>query len=148
MMNVFQLNFDTRLQSWYDLRKQINDLDVLSKCIEIDRWWQQAPLVNHHLHTQDLSSWPGPWDLLVENTYCTVARALGMCYTLLLVGVTDIEMIEATDSGCEDLVLVVANGVILNYWPNTVSSNSIEDFTVKRTILSTGMLSQFIERKL
>jgi hypothetical protein len=135
-MNVFQLNYDTRLRSWYELRAQIEGTLIQNKCVEIDEYWQKAPLVNHHLHILDSISWPGPWDLLVENTYCTVARALGMCYTLLLTGVNDIELVEATDINGEDVVLVLVDDAkyILNYWPNTVLSNTLNDFTITRSI--------------
>jgi hypothetical protein len=135
-MNVFQLNYDSRLRSWYELRTAVESLDTKNKCIEIDKYWQKAPLVNHYLHILDVETWPGPWDLLVENTYCTVARALGMCYTLSLVGITDIKMVEATDKMGEDLVLVLVDSAkyILNYWPNTVISNNSIDFTIKRNI--------------
>jgi hypothetical protein len=73
---------------------------------------------------------------LVENTYCTVARALGMCYTLLLTGVNDIELVEATDNNGEDVVLVLVDNAkyVLNYWPDTVLSNTSSDFTIKRHI--------------
>jgi len=132
VINVFQQNYDTRLRSWYELRKQIESLDTETKCVEIDRWWQDAPLVNHHLHILDSNAWPGPWDLLVENTYCTVARAVGMCYTLLLTGENDIELIEATDNVV--LVLVDNAKYILSYWPDTVLSNSLTEFTIKRHV--------------
>jgi hypothetical protein len=136
VINIFQLNYDARLRSWYDLRTKIESQDTLTKCIEIDNWWQRAPLVNHHLHILDNTSWPGPWDLLVENTYCTVARALGMCYTLLLTGVNDIVLVEATDKTGDDVVLVLVDSAkyVLNYWPNTVVNNKSQDFTIKRHI--------------
>jgi len=108
-MNVFQLNYETRLQSWFDLRTNIEKSTTKEKCIAIDDWWQNAPLVNHHLHILDSDSWPGPWELLVDNTYCTVARALGICYTLLLVGENNIDLVEATDKMGEDLVLVLVD---------------------------------------
>jgi hypothetical protein len=135
-MNVFQMNYDTRLRSWYDLRTKLEQADTKSKCVEIDQWWQKAPLVNHHLHILDSANWPGPWELLVENTYCTVARALGMCYTLLLTGIDDIELVEATDSNGEDVVLVLVDHAkyVLNYWPETVVNNCSKDFTIKRKI--------------
>lgn len=135
-MNVFQLNYDARLRSWYDLRTEIDGTLIQNKCVEIDNWWQKAPLVNHHLHPQDTEVWPGPWDLLVENTYCTVARALGMCYTLLLTGIDDIEIVEATDRMGEDVTLVLVDNAkyVLNYWPDTVLSNNLTDFTIKRSI--------------
>jgi hypothetical protein len=135
-MNVFQLNYDARLRSWYELRENLSKSDTKNKCIEVDNWWQKAPLVTHHLHLLDIESWPGPWDLLVENTYCTVARALGMCYTLILLGITDIEIVEATDATGEDMVLVLVDSAkyVLNYWPNTVVNNCSTDFTIKRHI--------------
>lgn len=130
------MNYDTRLKSWYDLRTKLEQADIKSKCVEIDQWWQKAPLVNHHLHILDSANWPGPWELLVENTYCTVARALGMCYTLLLTGIDDIELVEATDSNGEDVVLVLVDHAkyVLNYWPETVVNNCSKDFTIKRKI--------------
>ena len=135
-MNVFQLNYDARLRSWYELRENISGKDTKNKCIEVDNWWQKAPLVTHHLHLLDSESWPGPWDLLVENTYCTVARALGICYTLLLLGITDIEIVEATDANGEDVVLVLVDSAkyVLNYWPDTVVNNCSTDFTIKRHV--------------
>lgn len=135
-MNVFQLNYETRLSSWYNLRSTLEHSDTKTKCIEIDKWWQHAPLVNHHLHILDSENWPGPWDLLVENTYCTIARALGMCYTLLLTDVEDIVLVEATDTQGEDMVLVLVDSAkyVLNYWPDTVVNNSSNDFTIKRHI--------------
>ena len=142
-MNVFQLNYDARLKSWYELRAQIEGTLIQNKCVEVDEWWQKAPLINHHLHPQDINTWPGPWDLLVENTYCTVARALGMCYTMLLVDETDIDLVEATDMNGEDLVLVLVDNAkyILNYWPDTVLSNTLSDFTIKRTISINHLLN-------
>lgn len=136
MINVFQLNYDARLRSWHELRKQISDLETKEKCVLIDEFWQQVPLVNYHLHILDTKTWPDPWELLAENTYCTIARALGICYTLLLVGVNDIKMVEATDKHGEDVVLVLVDDAkyILNYWPNTVVNNCSKDFTTKRHV--------------
>ena len=136
MTNIFQLPYDARLQSWYDLRASIKQTDIKTKCVMIDKWWQYAPLVNRHLHILDSNTWPGPWDLLVENSYCTLARALGMCYTLLLLQINDIKLAEASDSLGDDCLLVLVDNAkyILNYHPDTVISNKINDFTVKRTI--------------
>jgi hypothetical protein len=89
-------------------------------------------LVTHHLHPQDIDNWPDPWELLSENTYCEVARALGMCYTLHLIGITDIELVLARNDTAEDVVLVLVDNAkyIMNYWPNTVISNTLKDFKV------------------
>ena len=135
-MNVFQNHYEVRLKEWYDLRQEIKDISLIDQCIKTDQWWQQTPLVNHYLHYDFIDQWPGPWELLVENMYCTIARALGMCYTLLLIGVDNIEMVEATDQNNEDVVLVLVDSAkyILNYWPDTVLNNHLQDFKVKKHI--------------
>ena len=132
MTNSFQLNYEARLKNWYDLRKSLENSDIKASCLLIDDWWQKAPLVNHYLHPNDLLNWPGPWELLVENNYCTIARGLGMCYTLLLMNITDVEFVLANNDIGEDLALVTVDHAkyILNYYPNTVISNNLQDFKV------------------
>lgn len=135
-MNIFQCGYQDRLRSWRDLRNNIKTLPTDQACIETDRWWQQAPLVNHHLHWSDTANWPDPWTLLSENNYCTLTRALGMCYTLLMNDITNIELVIATDCQCEEhnLVLVDRPKYILNFWPDSVISTNLNDFKVIRSI--------------
>lgn len=132
MMNVFQSTYDTRLRSWYDLRTKLEVADTETKCVEIDAWWQQAPLVNHSLHPQDTLNWPGPWELLSDNTYCTIARGLGMCYTLALTGVESIDFCQGIDDNSEDVMLVLVDNAkyVMNYYPDTVLSNTLSDFKI------------------
>lgn len=131
-MNIFQSSYEARLQDWFQLRESVINLPLEQQCITIDQWWQRAPLITHHIHPYDMDNWPDPWELLSENTYCEVARALGMCYTLLLIGIKDIELVLATNETSEDVVLVLVDNAkyIMNYWPNTVISNSLKDFKV------------------
>ena len=131
-MNTFQSSYDNRLQSWYNLRNQIKNFDLSQQCVEIDKWWQQTPLINHYLHPTDLPNWPGPWELLVENTYCTLARGLGMCYTLLLMKITDIEYVLAKDIDDNEVPLVLVDNAkyLLNYYPGTVISNNLQEFKI------------------
>jgi hypothetical protein len=130
--NVFQLNYEARLKSWYDLRKSLEDSDIKTSCLAIDNWWQKAPLVNHYLHPNDVDNWPEPWELLVENNYCQLARGLGMVYTLQLVGIKDIDFCIAIDDNNEECALVMVDSAIyvMNYYPNTVISNNSKDFKV------------------
>ena len=132
MTNVFQLNYEARLKSWYDLRKSLEDKDIKTSCLAIDNWWQKTPLVNHYLHPHDIDNWPGPWELLVENNYCQISRGLGMVYTLQLVGIKDIDFCLAIDDNSEQCALVMVDNAkyILNYYPDTVISNSLNDFKV------------------
>jgi hypothetical protein len=135
-MNVFQLNYDTRLKSWYDLRTSLVEADTQTKCIEVDKWWQRAPLVTHYLHPIDLRVWPGPWDLLNDNEYCQLARGLGMIYTLLLLGVDNIDFCLGTDDNSEDVALVLVDSAkyVMNYWPDMVVNINLREFKFTDTL--------------
>jgi hypothetical protein len=140
-MNVFQSSYNERLLSWRQLRESTLHLPITDACVEIDRWWQQAPIVTRHLHQTDANNWPDPWTLLSENIYSSLTRAVGMCYTLLLRGEQGFELVLASDNQCEEHYLVLVNNrqIILNYWPNTVLSNNIRDFTIKSLISITSL---------
>lgn len=135
-MNCFQSTYDHRLREWKNLRLLIRGLSLDKACVEVDKWWQQAPLINHHLHWSDSDNWPDPWAMLSENTYCTLTRAIGMCYTLFMSDVYDIELVQATDVNCEEHNLVVVGNAkyIINYWPDSVLSTTLNNFKVIRAI--------------
>jgi hypothetical protein len=143
-MNIFQSSYEARLQDWFQLRKSVSTNTLQEQCVTIDKWWQAAPMVNHYLHPHDISNWPDPWELLSENTYCEVARALGICYTLLLLGLTNVEMVLAKNDTNEDVVLVLVDDAkyILNYWPNTVLNNNLSDFKVVEKLDITKIISK------
>jgi hypothetical protein len=145
-MNPFQAEYTHRLVEWKALRLTAKTLQLGNACVVIDKWWQQAPLVNHHLHYLDTENWPDPWTMLSENTYCTLTRAVGMCYTLLMCNIDDIKLNQCTDEfGNEyDLVMVNDAKYIMNYHPNTVLSNSFKDFKVVRE-LSLNTITKHIQ---
>ena len=142
MVNIFQCSYDLRLQKWYELRTKLEAQDLKTICIEVDEWWQKAPLVNHYLHPDFINSWPDPWELIYENNYCNFARGLGMVYTLYLLGIQGVELVEAKDYNNEDVVLVLVEDAkyILNYWPNTVLNNSLHEFNITRKIKLTEVI--------
>lgn len=129
-MNAFQLDFQTRLKEWHSLRNSLAGADIKDICIEVDRFWQQSPIMNHYLHPVDIPTWPDPWQLLNDNLYCPYARALGMMYTLIMLGIKDVDLVRATDYNSIDVVLVLVDSAkyILNYWPGTVVNNKLADF--------------------
>ena len=131
-MNVFQLPYESRLQSWVELRAQVRSLDIKDQCLEIDAWWQRAPIVNHHLHPTDIENWPGPWELLAENTYCPLARGLGIYYTLFLSGIRGIDFLLGKDYNDEDVSLITVDRAkyIMNGYPNSVISSNLADFKI------------------
>lgn len=136
MTNVFILDYETRLRSWSRLRDDLNKSTLEKICIEVDNFWQRVPISNHYLHTDFIKDWPDPWQLLFDNTYCNYARALGMLYTLRLLGVKGLELVEAVDDNNNEVVLVLVNNAkyVLNYWPDTVVNNHIDNFKIIRIL--------------
>jgi hypothetical protein len=135
-MNVFTLSFDTRLAEWYDLRKSLQESDLENICIEVDKFWQQCPLNNYYLHPHDIKDWPNPWQLLHDNTYCYYSRGLGIVYTLLLLGIKDVDFFSAKDYNEVDVVLATVDNAkyVMNYWPNSVVNTELSDFSNIRNI--------------
>jgi len=131
-MNHFLQDFSSLLQDWRNLRDNLRDKDLSTIAVEVDRFWQQAPLVNHYLHPDYMPLWPDPWQLIYDNNYCVYARALGIIYTLLLMGTKNIALVDAKDDNSEQVVLVLVDNAkyILNYWPNTVLNNHLSDFDI------------------
>lgn len=136
MTNVFILDYEVRLRAWVDLRNKLLRLHIKDQIIEIDKFWQRVPTQNHYLHPDFIKDWPTPWQLLSDNTYCYYSRALGMIYTLLLVGNNTIELVEAVDDNSNEVVLVLVDDAkyVLNYWPDTVVNNHIDAFSITRTL--------------
>jgi hypothetical protein len=133
--NIFLDDYYSRLRLWHQLREDLSQSDLNTICVEVDKFWQQAPLLNHYLHPADTPDWPSPWELISDNDYCLYARGLGMVYTLMLLGVENIDFIDAIDYNDENVCLVLVDNAkyVLNGYPNSVLNTSLTDFTnVKR----------------
>jgi hypothetical protein len=133
--NIFLFDYEFRLKSWVELRDNLKDLSLSEQCVAIDTFWQRVPTQNYYLHTDFIKDWPSPWQLLSDNTYCYYGRALGMIYTLLLLGNKNIDLVDAKDDNSNEVVLVLVDNAkyVLNYWPDTVVNNRITDFVITRT---------------
>lgn len=131
-MNPFQSDYSERLREWKNLRLLSKGQSLDQVCVSVDKWWQQTPLITYHIHPQDMDNWPDPWTLLSENIYCPLTRALGICYTLVMCDIFDIHLLQATNKECEDHNLVVVGSAkyILNYYPNSVLSTTLDEFKI------------------
>ena len=77
-----ELNFESRLFDWSRFRKKletsnkpfqdaISYYDRHERCkLSIDPW--------------DRTTWPGPWEILLQNKICDLTHSLAVCYTLQL----------------------------------------------------------------
>lgn len=136
MTNIFILDFETRLKTWRELRVKLSGASIQETCVQVDEFWQRVPTQTHYLHPDFIQDWPTPWELLNDNVYCYYSRALGMIYTLLLLGNKNIDLVEAVDDNSNEVVLVLVDNAkyLLNYWPDTVVNNRITDFVITRSL--------------
>ena len=127
------VTFESRLDSWTQLRNQVNVLPVDPALEAINAWWFAAPWTGYHLHWDDREDWPDPWQLLDDNIFCEVARGLGILYTITLLDRADIDSAELvlTKTG-HNLVLVDKSKYILNWDKSTIVNINPEAKIVKK----------------
>ena len=113
--------FDARLDSWTQLRDQAQHLPLESALTAVNTWWFNSPWRPYYLHWDDQSFWPDPWQLLSENVYCDLARALGIVYTISMLDRADMAptTLVLTDDG-SNLVQVAKEKYILNWKPDII----------------------------
>jgi hypothetical protein len=131
---MWPATFDVRLASWNQLRDHVYSLPLETALTEINAWWFRSPWRPYYLHWDDQPNWPDPWQLLSDNVYCDLARALGILYTISLLDRKD--MVDAelvlTDDG-SNLVLVAKEKYILNWNPDSVV-NTYQEVKIRRQL--------------
>jgi len=132
--------FEPRLASWNQLRTQVKHLPVDVALDTINTWWFRAPWTAYHLHWDDQTEWPDPWQLLSDNTFCEVARGLGILYTIALLEREDIASAELVlTKDARNLVLVDKSKYILN-WDNSLVLNTESEITVNKSLHQSNLL--------
>jgi hypothetical protein len=107
-------SYEQRLIHWINLRQAVQNAP-LDQCLkQIDHWWQQVPWRPYYLHWDDRLSWPDPWQLISDNTYCDLARALGILYTIALIDRPDCQDSVLIECDQRNLVLISSGKYILN----------------------------------
>lgn len=81
---MWKLPAAERLAQWRNFRKKISRLSFEQAIVETEQFWRSCPFTPFYLDSENPKSWPNPWQLLAENYYCDLAKALGIVYTLLL----------------------------------------------------------------
>jgi hypothetical protein len=81
---MWKLEASERIAHWRDFRKTLDLLPLDSALTETAKFWQACPFVPYYLAVDSATNWPDPWTLICNNTYCDVAKCLGIVYTILL----------------------------------------------------------------
>jgi hypothetical protein len=112
--------FAERLASWSNLRRHCETLDTESALTAINAWWFDTPWTPYHLHWDDRANWPDPWQLLDDNLYCSLARGMGVMYTIAMLDREDLQDAVLVEVDGDNLVLISQEKYILNWDRDTV----------------------------
>jgi hypothetical protein len=81
---MFQQDAEGRLKSWREFRSTLESLPLEQALAQTAQLWAKAPFTPYNLDPDTPELWPDPWTLIFENTYCDIAKCLGIVYTMLL----------------------------------------------------------------
>jgi hypothetical protein len=131
---MWHTQFERRLAAWNDLRNSLADQDLPAVLQSINSWWQQTPWCPYHLHWDDRTIWPDPWQLLSDNIYCDLARALGIMYTVILIDRTEVADCSIIETNQGNLVLIDQGKYILNWGRDIVLNTNLEQQEITNVI--------------
>lgn len=79
---MFYKSFEQRMADWKSFRDNLElSNDPINDTIQ---FFNRAPIVKIAADPYDIESWPSPWELIDNNTYCEFIKILAICYTLQL----------------------------------------------------------------
>ena len=131
---MWHSTFEQRLASWTQLRNSCTTQPVDHALTQINAWWFDTPWRAYHLHWDDRATWPDPWQLLDDNLFCSLARGLGILYTIAMIDHPDIQDAELVDTGSDNLVLISQKKYILNWDRQQVLNINLAPFSVQHSV--------------
>lgn len=103
-----------KLLAWREWRSQLASMDPESALREVAEWWKFVPLVNKTFDPWRPETWPNPWELVSNGSFCQNAQGLGIFYSLVLSGV-DCQLILAIIEDQPRLLVLLNDNKLLNY---------------------------------
>lgn len=79
---IWKLKTSERHVRWRDFRNSLSAMTLEEALIATQDFWASVPFAPYYLDPDRPEEWPNPWDLITENYYCDLAKALGIVYTV------------------------------------------------------------------
>jgi hypothetical protein len=116
-------------------------MDPAPALLTTNDWWFGVPWCAYRLHWDDWQTWPDPWQLLEENHFCDLARALGILYTVHFCKIgSTVALAQCLD---RHLVLVDPGKYVLNWAADGLLNIGSQEITITKTLPSV-MLPQLM----
>jgi hypothetical protein len=122
---VFDLDQTSKLKTWKEFRQALETSKTPLEDVAL--YWSRAPFVNPYLDPINPSSWPDPWQLILDGKFDELAIALGICYTLTLTERFKSQQVEihtSMSSGESRYIVVVNNSNVLTPFYREVTNVS------------------------
>jgi hypothetical protein len=116
---MFSKRYEDRLAAWRSFRESLeSSVDPIQDAID---FWNKAPIVNIAADPWDPETWPDPWEMIEENTYCEFLKILAIMYTLQLTERFSHDCFEIHIATTEEkrYYLLLINQRIIGYENNT-----------------------------
>ena len=128
--NFWMLRVNERLIQWKDFRHKISDLPLAKAVAEVNSMWSTAPFVTYYLPPDQPDMWPDSWELLAENYYCDVAKALGILYTIYFSSHKNVDLelriyYDYQTKTRSNVAWIDGGKYILNYWPHEIVNTEL-----------------------
>lgn len=79
---MWKLKANERLARWREFRISLASMPLAQALEATEAFWSTVPFAPYYLDPDTPEEWPNPWDLITENYYCDLAKALGIVYTI------------------------------------------------------------------
>lgn len=118
-----------RLAAWRDFRKSQTAISLSDQLNNIVNLWKNCDLGNNHYDYFNISDWPSPWELILDDSYDDFGKALGMAWTLVMIDdnkTTNLKLSSYKDLDRSSFyhVVHVEDKFILNYQFDKVSNKA------------------------
>jgi hypothetical protein len=105
-----------RIEKWKEFRDALETSETPFE--DVVNLWSKAPFVNKYLNPYNYTSWPNPWELLVDGKFDELALVIGMTYTIKLTERfknSNIKICLVPDTKDITYFLIVDDRYVLNY---------------------------------
>jgi hypothetical protein len=79
---MWKLEASERIAHWRAFRLTLSGKSLEQSIQATAEFWQSCPHKPYYLDPSEPETWPNAWDLITENYYCDIAKALAMLYTI------------------------------------------------------------------
>ena len=127
-----------KLLAWREWRTQLPSMEITAAVEEAAIWWKFVPLVNKTFDPWRVETWPTPWELIGNGSFCPSAQGLGIFYSLILSDI-DCVLALAIIEELPRLMVLFADNKLLNYHGGEVVDMQLLDLQILQTWTSSDL---------